>query len=333
MLVVRPAGPDDYDALMKLAVASGPGFTSLPEHEPTLRERLTLSRDSFDGSAPRDRQRFTLMLEETDTGEVLGVAAAAVAVGVSRPFVSFRMMTFAQTSPSLGIRHDHRALVMVNECAGWSEVGSLFLRPEHRKGGAGTLLARSRYLMIAAAPQRFAETVLAELRGFFDANDRSPFYDEIMCKFFRRPFKEVDDLIGSTDGQFIFDLAPRHPIYIELLPERSRELIGAVHPQGEAARALLEKEGFRECGLVDVFDAGPTVTCRRDDIRTVRDSRRRPVRIGDPAGGSAGLIAVDDLAAFRATRAAFLEEDGAVILDPSVADALRVGEGDGVRVI
>lgn len=333
MLVVRPAGPDDYEALMALAVASGPGFTSLPEHEPTLRERLTLSRDSFGDAAPRERQRFTLMLEESDTGEVLGVGAAAVAVGVSRPFVSFRLMTFAQTSPSLGIRHDHRALVMVNECAGWSEVGSLFLRPEHRKGGAGTLLSRSRYLMIATAPQRFADVVLAELRGFFDAQDRSPFYDDIMCKFFRRPFKEVDDLIGSTDGQFIFDLAPRHPIYIELLPERARELIGAVHPQGEAARALLEKEGFRECGLVDVFDAGPTMTCRRDDIRTVRDSRRRPLRIGDPSGGQTGLIAADDLANFRCTRAAFLDEDGAVVLDPGVADALRLKDGDGVRVI
>lgn len=333
MLVVRPAGPADYKALMDLAVASGPGFTSLPEHEPTLRERLELSEASFANEAPRERQRFTLMLEETDTGEILGIAGAAVAVGVSRPFVSFRIMTFAQTSPSLGIRHDHGALVMVNECAGWSEVGSLFLRPERRKDGAGGLLSRSRYLLIASAPQRFAEIVLAELRGFFDEHDQSPFYNEIMCKFFRRPFQEVDDLIGSTDGQFIFDLAPRHPIYIELLPERAREVIGAVHPHGEPARALLLKEGFRETGLVDVFDAGPTVTCRRDDIRTVRDSRRRPVRIGDPGDAPIGLVSVNDLAQFRATRARFRDEDGHAVIDPATAAALRVEEGREIRVI
>lgn len=333
MLVVRPAGPGDFDALMDLAIASGPGFTSLPEHEPTLRDRLDLSAASFADEAPRDHQRFTLMMEDGESGDILGVAAVAVAVGVSRPFVSFRLMTFAQTSPSLGIRHDHNALVMVNECAGWSEVGSLFLRPERRRGGAGSLLARSRYLLIAAAPQRFAEVVLAELRGYFDENDRSPFYDDIMCKFFRRPFKEVDDLIGSTDGQFIFDLAPRHPIYTELLPERARELIGAVHPHGEAARALLEKEGFRETGLVDVFDAGPTVTCRRDDILTVRDSRRRPVRIGDPSGGTSGLVSVNALERFRAVRARFRDEDGAAVIDPATAAALRVEDGEEVRVI
>ncbi len=332
MLVVRPAGPDDYEALMSLAVASGPGFTSLPEHEPTLRARLELSRDSFMGAAPQPQSRFTLMLEESDTGQVLGVAGAAAAVGLTRPFVSFRLMTFAQHSPSLGIRHDHRALVLVNECAGWSEVGSLFLQPEHRRGGAGTLLSRSRYLLIASAPQRFAETVLAELRGFFDAQDRSPFYDEIMCKFFRRPFREVDDLIGSTDGQFIFDLAPRHPIYIELLPDRARELIGAVHPQGEAARALLEKEGFREIGLVDVFDAGPTMTCRRDDIRTVRDSRRKAVRIGDAEEGAVALVSVDEMERFRAIRTRVLDDGDAVVLDAGAAKALGVEPGSMVRV-
>ena len=50
MLFVRPAGPADFDALMELAVLSGPGFTSLPEHEPTLRERLATSEASFTGA-------------------------------------------------------------------------------------------------------------------------------------------------------------------------------------------------------------------------------------------------------------------------------------------
>ena len=37
MLVVRPAGPADFDSLMELAVLSGRGFTSLPEDEATLK--------------------------------------------------------------------------------------------------------------------------------------------------------------------------------------------------------------------------------------------------------------------------------------------------------
>lgn len=332
MLVVRPAGPGDYDALMALAVASGPGFTSLPEHEPTLRERLSLSEESFAGRGAPLERRYTLMLEESDTGEVLGVGGVKAAVGLKRPFVSFRVVTFAQSSPSLGVRHDHQALVLVNECAGWSEVGSLFLRAERRKGGAGTLLSRSRYMLIASAPERFADTVLAELRGYFDEQDRSPFYEGITCRFFRKPFLEVDDLIGSTDGQFILDLAPRHPIYVELLPQRAKELIGAVHPHGEAARALLEKEGFRENGLVDVFDAGPTVTCRRDDIKTVRDSRRLRVRVGDPEGGRTQLTSTDAMERFRAVRTLVREEDGDAVVDDAAARVLGVVDGDEVRI-
>ena len=56
---------------------------------------------------------------------------------LKRPFFSFRVVTLAQSSPTLEMRFDHQALVLVNECAGWSEVGSLFLRPERRMGGAG----------------------------------------------------------------------------------------------------------------------------------------------------------------------------------------------------
>src|SRR5262245_12336244 len=102
MLFVRPAGPSDYDALMELAVLSGPGFTSLPEHQPTLTERLIVSRASFAGElAPLERW-YTLMLEESETSEVIGVGGVKAAVGLKRPFFSFRVVTFAQSSPTLG---------------------------------------------------------------------------------------------------------------------------------------------------------------------------------------------------------------------------------------
>jgi len=50
MLVVRPAGDADIDALMALAHLSGRGFTSLPEDREVLGERLALSAASFSGA-------------------------------------------------------------------------------------------------------------------------------------------------------------------------------------------------------------------------------------------------------------------------------------------
>ena len=253
-------------------------------------------------------------------------------MGVKRPFFSFRVVTLAQSSPTLEMRFDHKALVLVNECAGWSEVGSLFLRPEKRKGGAGRLLAQSRYMLIGIEPQRFAEMVLAELRGWFDEDGRCPFWEHVAHKFFRLGFDQADLMSASTDGQFILDLAPRHPIYTELLPEEARDVIGRVHRDGEAARAMLEREGFRYQGLVDLFDAGPTVACPRDDIRTVRDSKRLRVKPGEDAFGEEALISTGEVSRFRAIRAPVLIDGDVAILGREALDALGVCEGEVVRV-
>ncbi len=332
MLVVRPAGSADFDSLMELAVLSGRGFTSLPEDEPTLRERLALSEASFQAGVAPLEAWYTLMLEDLETGVVDGVAGVKAAVGIKRPFFSFRVVTLAQSSPVLEMRFDHKALVLVNECAGWSEVGSLFLRPEKRKGGAGRLLAQSRYMLIGIEPQRFSEMVLAELRGWFDQDGSCPFWEHLASKFFRLDFDQADLMSASTNGQFILDLAPRHPIYTELLAPAARDVIGKVHRDGEAARAMLEREGFRYQGLVDLFDAGPTVAAPRDDIRTVRDAKRLRVRLGEDAFGEEALISTTEVSRFRAVRAAVLIDGEAAILDRVTADALGVSEGDSVRV-
>lgn len=335
MLVVRPAGPGDYDALMTLARESGPGFTSLPEDEPTLRKRLDVAEASFNGTHDRQDCWYTMMMEDTDTGEVVGLAGVKAAVGLKRPFASFRRVTFSHfhVSDSLTERVDQPALLWVNECRGWSEVGSLFLKPERRIDGAGSLLARSRYLLIASEPKRFSEWVLAELRGVFDEHNRSPFWEHVTSKFFPLTFERADELSGSTDGQFIFDLCPHHPLYENLLHPEARAVIGQVFHEGVPAKMLLEKEGFREIGLVDVFDAGPTVACHRDAIRTVKDSRAMPVSIkADPQGGKA-LVSANSIERFRATRATVEVVADHAYISAETAAALKVRNGDFVRVM
>ncbi|MGC1304078.1 MAG: arginine N-succinyltransferase [Caulobacteraceae bacterium] len=332
MLVVRPAGPEDYDWMAELAALSGRGFTSLPEDEPTLRDRLAVSHDSFTGAVAPLEAWYTLMLEDSATGRVAGVAGVKAAVGLKRPFFSFRVVNMTQFSTAISTRFDHSALVLVNECSGWSEVGSLFLRPENRQGGAGRLLAQSRYMLIAADPQRFADVVLAELRGWFDEDGICPFWETIGARFFRLPFDQADLMSASTDGQFILDLAPRHPIYLELLPEAARTSVGRVHRDGEAARVMLEREGFRYQNLVDIFDAGPSVSCRRDDITTVRGSVVRRVKIGSPVEGPDRLVATDSIESFRAVRAPVQVGEEEAEVSSETAEALRLATGDPIRI-
>jgi len=333
MLIVRPAGPADLDHLLELAILSGPGFTSLPEDPDVLTERLQISQQSFNGELPWEECWYTLMLEDGDTGDIDGIASVKATVGLKRPFFSFRMVNNIVQSPSLGVKLNHQTLVLVNECAGWTEVGSLFLKADRRRGGAGRLLAQSRYMLIGSQPDMFAENVLAELRGVFSPDGSCPFWDNVAQKFFPIEFDHADRMTGSTDKQFILDLAPRHPIYVELLPEPARAVIGKVHPQGIPAMALLESEGFRTNGLVDIFDAGPTVSCLRDNIRTVRDTRALKVVIGnDIQAELPALISTNTLGNFRAVRVKADIDGDNVTIHSDAAAALKVKAGDTVRV-
>ena len=327
MLVVRPAGEADIGALMELAQLSGRGFTSLPEDDEVLSERLALSAASFAGTVPPQEAWYTLMIEDLATGIVAGVAGVRAAVGLQRPHFSFRVVTLAQYSSATKTRFDHQALVLVNECGGWTEVGSLFVRREYRSSGAGGLLARARYLLIAADPHKFSETVMAELRGHFDEHDRSPFWEGVGYKFFRIPFEDADRMITSTDGQFILDLAPRHPIYAELIDPAAHAAIGAVHEAGVPAMALLEHEGFTRSQLIDMFDGGPTVTCPRDTIATIRKSVRWTCEIGHVPEGAAMLLASDSTANFRAIRAPVTLGEGAARISEEAAAALAIEPG------
>lgn len=332
MLVVRPAGVRDLAALMELAILSGRGFTSLPEDEATLLARLRLSDASFTGAiAPRDAW-YTLMLEDRSTGRIEGICGVRAAVGVARPHFSFRIMTLAQFSSAIATRFDHQALVLVNECSGCTEVGSLYLRPERRSGGAGSLLARSRYMLIGSEPSRFSETVMAELRGYFDEQGRCPFWEGVASKFFRLPFEQADHMVMSTDGQFILDLAPRHPIYVELIDRAAQEAIGRVHVDGEAARAMLEHEGFRGFGLIDIFDGGPTYSVFRDAITTIVRTRIVPVAIGDPGDAAELIVSTGTVEGFRATRARVGIADASATIDAATADVLALRAGDMIRV-
>jgi arginine N-succinyltransferase len=137
---------------------------------------------------------------------------------------------------------------------------------------------------------------------------------------------------ASTDGQFILDLAPRHPIYVELLPDAARDAVGKVHREGEGARVMLEREGFRPSGLVDLFDAGPTMTCIRDDIHTVRDARRLRLKIGSPDSEDVALVTTHEIGRFRGVRVPVRIEGETAVVTPEAAQALKARGGDVVRV-
>ena len=274
-LRVRASRPEDAEAMLDMARLTGGGFTSLPPDRDAVAERLAASQTSCAATVdkPGD-ESYWLVMEHVDDGRILGCAAIFAQVGVRWPFYNFKRSTISHFSTVRSSLTDFRVLHLTNDFNGATEVAGLFLHPELRGSGAGPLLARSRYMFMAASPQRFADRVMAEMRGWRDDDGRAPFWEAVGHRFFDMPFEAADEYGALHGNQFLADLLPRHPLYEAFLSDDAVAVIGKPHRASAPAMAMLFNEGFRYEGYVDVFDAGPCVACARDDIATIRRSRR-----------------------------------------------------------
>ncbi|ALG62025.1 MULTISPECIES: arginine N-succinyltransferase [Citromicrobium] len=329
--VIRPSREDDLEHLYEMAKLTGGGFTNLPADRDALRGKLERSAKAF---ANRGHElvdeTFLLVLENTETGAVRGTCQLMTQVGQQWPFYSYRLNTLTQYSQELDRTVRAEMLHLVTDLEGCSEVGGLFLHPNERAGGLGLLLARSRYLFIAMHRQRFAERVLAELRGIIDDRGGSPFWDGVAGRFFGMTFQEADYFNAINGNQFIADLMPKYPVYVAMLDDDAREVIGLPHPTGRAAMKMLEKEGLRFEGYVDIFDGGPTMLARTDDVVSVADAK--PLTLGSTAldKGERALIATGHLTDFRCSYGSRSIDGDTIAIDAAGAATLQVGEGDTV---
>ncbi|MGB5076301.1 MAG: arginine N-succinyltransferase, partial [Sphingorhabdus sp.] len=226
-------------------------------------------------------------------------------------------------------------LNLSTDLEGTTEVGGLFLHPGERAGGLGMLIARSRYLFIRNHRARFGDRTLAELRGVIDEAGGSPFWDGVAGRFFGMSFQDADEFNAKFGNQFIADLMPKHPVYIAMLPESARAVIGVPHPSGRAAMRMLENEGFAWENYVDIFDGGPTMTVRTDQIRSVREAKDSIIgeisdRIGEHLAGDKMLITVGRMHQFKASYGWLEQTEEGVSLDSSSAKRLGLSVGDSI---
>ena len=336
MLVARPAKADDLDMFIALARKAGPGFTSLAVGDDVLERRLVKSVKSFaSGTEISPEHYYLLVLEDTNTGTLVGMSAVKPQIGIKDPFFNFRILKVAQQSAVTNRRYDMDVLILVNEYAGATEVGTLFLDSSMRGTGAGRLISQARYMLMATEPERFSETIISELRGAVDDTGHSPFWEAIGRKFFLMDFSEADGFSAEHDNQFILDLMPKYPIYAALLPEEAQEAMGKTHPAGVGARRYLEAEGFRHNGVIDIFDGGPSVSAPRDEIRTVRESRLVTVSEKTESDGEilTAMIANKTIDDFRCVLDTLsFRGDADVALSEDVRKTLNVTTGDTVRI-
>jgi len=330
-MLIRPITLRDLDSLYQIAVESGPGFTSLMPDRDALAQKIEHSIKSFERRADNPtNEHYLFVLEDEHSHEIMGTTGIQASVGLDRSLHHFKRDR--KTGPR---GHSHETLTRCEHYAGCSEICSLYLRPDYRQANAGKLLSKVRFLFMALHPERFASTVIAEMRGVSDAYGHSPFWNWLRHQVVDLDFATVTQLSAQSHARFLERLVPPGPFDTDDMTAEARAVIGQVHPDTRPALHLLKQEGFRHHGLVDLFDAGPTIECARAAIASVRNSGFYHAASGGTAmantSGSPLIVANGQCSGFRATMINSLPDEaepGQLPLPAGIQRALALNGGD-----
>lgn len=283
MNVVRSVRPGDIEQLWALMGKATYGLTTLQISKKQLAERLELSHFAFSRATEKPAgEPYVFVMEDKTLGKLVGVSSIFSKTGGYEPFYSYRRVSESSYCKLLDRTQTVETLQLCKIHDGPTEIGSLFLDAEYRGQGRGRLLSLARFTFMAIHRQRFADEVIAELRGTMTEEGISPFWEGLGRKFFDMDFPQAD-ILSTHSKRFIEDWFPKHPIYVNLLPDSARQAMGQVHENSQPAMEMLKAEGFAQVDMIDIFDGGPTISCPTDRIDAVRRSRQVTVgQIAEP---------------------------------------------------
>ena len=228
-------------------------------------------------------------------------------------------------------------LHLVNDFTGATELASLYLLPEFRVPNAGRFLSKSRFMMLHQFPERFHQLIFAELRGWVDKHGRSPFWEGLGEKFFKVPFHRADFVSAVNGSQFISDLMPKYPVYLDLLPESAQKVVGACNDNSIPAKRLLEQEGFQWKKYVDIFDAGPSMQCDRQHIEILKKAKhckitgthKKPI----DAKAQHYILSNGNLENYKIALSPLEVDDHKVVMPEDLLKSLDLSVGDSIDLM
>jgi len=339
MHLLRDVAPSDLPGLQELAKVLD--TVNLPNDEAALRKIVETSIRSFNGRIRDPFQReYLFVLEETDTGELVGTSRVIAQHGTfEAPHVFFEVSKRQTYSSTIDQHFDHTVLSIAYQYEGPTEIGGLVVDPRMRGlNKPGKQLSYVRFLFIGMHRPWFRDQVLAELLPPLLPDGRSLLWESLGKKFTGLTYSEADRL-SQGNKEFIKELFPHSDIYATLFPKRVQRVIGRVGPNTEGVRKMLERIGFRYNERIDPFDGGPHFEAKIDEVTLIRDLRAPVVVEGPLPDGELppewliGVERKDPANRFRAVKAPALIEGRKVRLPGWAVDALGIGAGAKVACL
>lgn len=335
MFQIRASHRQDLEQVLE--VAQHLDSVNLPANRGHLERILARSEESFAGSIEPAERELLFVLVDLSADRIVGTSMIHAQHGTRRaPHIYFQILNDERYSETLDRYFVHQCLRLGYNYDGPTELGGLILLPEYRRRREklGQLLSFSRFVFIAMHRPVFRDRVIAELLPPLEADRTSILWEHLGKKFTGLTYQEAD-LKSKYNKEFIRSLFPHDLIYVALLPESVKRVIGKAGPETRGVEKMLRGIGFEFANQIDPFDGGPHFSAATDEVTLIKNSHRVVCKESATEPGDAPWIVVanGDAAGFRATGAFAEENDGGVALTAATREAVGAHAGDEIWMV
>ncbi len=300
MHLVRPCTLDDVSSIESLVRDNHAQISSLPRKRARLVERIEHSLRSFENdSTLTGGQFFLFVLEDTQTGQILGCSGIAMNNQIKRPFYNYRLGELIHASETFDIHTPVSVLHLTHELTGCNVLCSFAIKRELLGTELFDLISRARFMFIRQFSDIFSENLVVELQGVCNEEGQSAFWDSWGRNFFNMDYASANYHVATKSRTFLAELMPPHPVYVKMLTPEAQAVIGQHDNRADDIHALLEQEGFKGSPYVDIFDAGEVMIAKRDEVTTYKKASRKTLLHGSVSTGLPFLVCNDSFSNFR----------------------------------
>ena len=270
-MFVRLAKVKDCQEIYDLIKDGDSGMTTLPKSKKEVLERISWSKKSLNKKIKRpDKDSYLFVLKENN--KIVGISAIYTSVSKNGTSVFFKRKKKNIASKSFNFKKSLDVIQLHTVKNPYTELGTLFLHPDFRGKGRGSLLSLARFKFMALWPERFDKKIVAEIRGKVDKDDNSIFWKHFSKHFFDEEVFNNNE-ISYINNSFISESIPKHPFLVSPLNRSAQRIIGVPNDNALPAFKMMESQNFRPNGMVDIIDAGPCLECNLDEIKTIKNNR------------------------------------------------------------
>ncbi len=336
MIVFRTIDPQDLNGLAQLIPRLGPGNNGRFQTEKLeLQQMLRESHHSF-FSNPQKPQKATyvFILEDLAQQKIVGFSKVHALVNHGNPFFYYELRFEHKQSEALGICKKVASLHLVDDASQSSELSGSFIVPEYRGKRISPLLTIGRLLFMAAFPRRFANRVVGELRGVYDAQQKNPFWQNCLSHFVKDwDYPAYLAAIRSGLESEIRKLLPIGPIYLSTLSPETQSVIGEAHPESQSQIRLIQRYGFTYRHRVAYSSGAPIVEADFGQILPIRKVRKASVQAVRDTLSADWFYMSNNRIPYRACLGPLEHNlNQTVTITHEVAQALQIHEGDSIQL-